>query len=116
LCAWAHAFREVNAAALDTLYQNLKQELNKLSAKQARVNGLHLRTVSPKVWLFRYCSIQYMRCGERADPRHFDGGAALLICAMTLWGERTLSVERKKNKKDWQCRRMTYLVIPIGPR
>ncbi len=61
LCAWAHAFREVNEAALDTLYQNLKQELNKLSARQARKNGLHLRTESPKVWLFRYCSIQYMQ-------------------------------------------------------
>jgi hypothetical protein len=40
--------------------------------------------------MYSCCTLQVMKGGSRTDPRHYDGGAALLIMILTLHGSRRL--------------------------
>ena len=93
LACWVTAFKHINRNALNALGEQLSEELLSLTDDQLGINGRYLRDVNPSIWLFKFATIQIMKCGERADPRHFDGGAALLMCSITLFGERELQVE-----------------------
>ena len=39
-------------------------------------------------WAFNCGTIQAMASATRSDPRHFDGGASLLLASLTLFGTR----------------------------
>ena len=43
---------------------------------------------------FVYASVQLLKIGEREDGWHTDGGASLLHAGLTVFGSRTLLVNR----------------------
>ena len=93
LASWVHAWKNVNANALQDLRTRMTAVLSLMDDAELGINGRRLREADPSDWLFKFACIQFMKCGVRRDPRHFDGGAALLLGCLTLWGNRALTVE-----------------------
>jgi len=87
---WAGAFKAKNAKAFEALQKDLRKELRCLQAQKVELgrNGLDLMDGDPSGWAFDLGMVQLMRPGDRIDPPHFDGGASLLMMAITLWGTR----------------------------
>ena len=93
LAAWAAAFKTANSAWLLQLGEDIVQRLARHSEKELGHNGFHFLAVPPCDWFNYYFSVQFMRPGERQDPKHFDGGASILAGGLTLWGRRTICLE-----------------------
>jgi hypothetical protein len=98
---WMHTFRIINARALEALdvsaragLQNLVDEGCKLSK-----NGIQFLNEPASSWLFDLGSVQLMKPGERVDPVHFDGGASVLLMAITLAGSRELRCRTTDSKE-----------------
>ena len=73
-------------------WQDLTERLHRTLATQPPEklgkNGIHLAGADVAHWAFELNAIQLMAPSERDDPIHFDGGASLLLMALTLWGSR----------------------------
>ena len=90
LVAFAAAFREIHAAAMDDLHARLREALAKFGDSALGENGKQLRDVHPKHWLFNWCMIQLMKPGDRSDGKHADGGASLVHLGLSLCGNRVV--------------------------
>jgi len=96
--AFVKAFKDANREALACLGVLMKQALMELSDEDIKENGKHLRDSAPDDWIMVGGSLQLMKPDARCDPVHFDGGASLLRCGLTLFGSRLLHVNQAESK------------------
>jgi len=87
---WWNSFRTANRAKFLVLGDMLKRELRDIPADELGKNGEDLLNTCPSDWMFIMGTLQLAKPGQRIDPRHFDGGAALLIAVITLYGNRRI--------------------------
>ena len=62
-----------------------------LASQVLSKNGAELLTTPASSWAFNCGTVQAMASATRTDPRHFDGGASLLLAALTLFGNRKIT-------------------------
>jgi hypothetical protein len=96
--AFVKAFKNVNQEALALLGVLMKTAFMVVSDDEIKENGKHLRDSSPADWIMVGGSLQLMKADARSDPVHFDGGASLLHCGLTLFGNRVLHINQAESK------------------
>jgi hypothetical protein len=105
---WMHTFRIINARALEALDVSVRSGLQILVDDGCILSksGIQFLEEPASAWLFDLGTVQLMRQGERVDPVHFDGGASVLLMAITLAGSREL-----------RCRTIDSAEVPVqcGP-
>ena len=90
LGAFVRSWLRLNDAALNDLGARLRAGMDHLTNEELGKNGLRVRDVHPREWMFKFGMLQYMRTGQREDPKHCDGGASLVHMGLSLFGGRTL--------------------------
>jgi hypothetical protein len=87
---WMHTFRIINARAFEALDVSVRAGLQNLVDDGCILSksGIQFLEEPASIWLFGLGSLQLMKPGERVDPVHFDGGASVLLMAITLAGSR----------------------------
>ena len=101
---WVKAFKTLNKPALAELSKLIKSRLAVLDDAALGKNGRHLRDSDPVEWAFELSTAQFMKTGVRLDPIHFDGGASLLLMAVSLWGSRITHLLLQEPDKQQETR------------
>jgi hypothetical protein len=105
---WMHTFRIINARALEALDVSVRAGLQNLVDDGCILSksGIQFLEEPASTWLFELGTVQLMKPGERVDPVHFDGGASVLLMAITLAGSREV-----------RCRTTDSAEVPVqcGP-
>ncbi len=105
---WMHSFRIINARALEALDVSVRAGLQNLVDDGCILSesGIQFLEEPASTWLFELGSLQLMKPGDRVDPVHFDGGASVLLMAITLAGSR-----------EMRCRTTDSAEVPVqcGP-
>lgn len=95
LAAFVRAFVRANAGAVQELVAELRAEL---VARPKRARGMKPHSKNAKDvmetawedWFLNAAEIHLQKVGDTEMPAHFDGGASIVLLAVTLWGDRSL--------------------------
>ena len=109
VAALVQALKAKNRESISDLDRQIKQAVESLSDEERGANGQDFLSKTADEWLFSYATLQLMKPDARDDPVHYDGGAALLLLAVTLYGHRTLTVFEQKGTGKQQH---TSLQVP----
>ena len=63
-------------------------------------NGSALLSETVEDWCLNRGVLQLMAPGVRDDPRHYDGGASLILATLTLWGHRSVKLHVKDPESE----------------
>lgn len=96
---WRDAFIHVNAAAFTQLDKNIKRDLNKLPPEELKQNGKHALQQPWQTWGLTGANLFLTQAhGELLEDAHVDGGAGMLLIAITLFGKRLLHCWKSSEK------------------
>ena len=118
LVAWVRAFKQANSAVLSRLTADAQQALRALPGDSIGKNGLNFLEHDWDSW---FCSAGELHIFEGAgasmEESHYDGGAAILLMAITVYGRRTLRILDEASNFDLgQGPGCIYLGTMTGPR
>lgn len=98
LRSWLEAFKRVNAGALAALQERARVATRALSAVDAKTNAQAFLTTPLDSWFCAAAELCVVQAeGHWEEPRHNDGGAAVALMGITLWGHRRLDCETAEN-------------------
>ena len=93
LVAWVRAFKQANSQALSRMTAEAKVALKALPADSLGRNGIHFLEHDWSSWLASAGELHiFENAGSSEEVPHYDGGAAILLIAITLYGRRTLRI------------------------
>ena len=93
LVAWVRAFKQANSQVLSRMTAEAQQSLRALRPEDLGKNGHNFLEHDWDSW---FCSAGelhiFQNAGDSFEEPHYDGGAAILLLAITVYGRRTLRV------------------------
>ena len=93
LRAWGRAFKHANSQALSRMTAEAKVALKALPAESLGRNGLNFLAHDWSSWFASAGELHiFENAGSSKEEAHYDGGAAILLIAITLYGRRALRI------------------------
>ena len=89
------AFKRCNEKVWTWLDEQFQRgPMSKMSADELGANGAELANPATKSreWFGNCATIQLTRLHRHAENAHFDGGSAIMLLTVTLWGHRRLTM------------------------
>ena len=120
LVAWARAFKQANSEALSRMTADAKGALRALPSDSLGRNGLNFLGHDWSSWFASAGELHiFENAGSSEEEAHYDGGAAIILIAITLYGRRTLRIHDDGSPKPFDLGMgpgCLYMGLMTGPK